>query len=196
MTNDDRPVTTETPAEREAYRAPDSLEPVRRFVNTYDTETGIELLDSPPALARWLADEGLSEDGGQVSDRDLERMLEVRESLREVLLANNRAAPAGEAYERLNRALAGATLEVRFDAEGDATLVPSGGGVDAALGRIAAAIREATSAGEWSRLKACPGDDCLWAFYDRSRNRSRTWCRMEVCGNRAKVRSYRRRHSG
>ncbi|MGZ8667616.1 MAG: CGNR zinc finger domain-containing protein, partial [Solirubrobacterales bacterium] len=26
-----------------------------------------------------------------------------------------------------------------------------------------------------------------------SRNRSRTWCSMEVCGNRAKTRSYRHR---
>jgi predicted RNA-binding Zn ribbon-like protein len=49
--------------------------------------------------------------------------------------------------------------------------------------------------GSWERLKVCPADDCLWAFYDRSRNRSRRWCDMEVCGNRAKVRGYRERRS-
>ncbi|HSI82108.1 MAG TPA: CGNR zinc finger domain-containing protein [Solirubrobacterales bacterium] len=196
MTSGERPTTTETPEEREAYRASAALEPVRRFVNTYEPETGIEMLDSPAALAAWLADEGLSADPGELTDRDLQRVVEVREALREALLANNRAAPASRAYERLNRALAGATLEVRFDAEGRASLMPNGAGVDEALARIASAIREATATGEWSRLKVCPGDSCLWAFYDRSRNRSRTWCRMEVCGNRAKVRSYRRRHSG
>ena len=36
-------------------------------------------------------------------------------------------------------------------------------------------------------LKVCPADDCQWAFYDQSRNRSAIWCDMEVCGNRHKV---------
>ena len=37
--------------------------------------------------------------------------------------------------------------------------------------------------GVWNRLKVCPNDDCAWAFYDESRNRSRRWCSMNVCGN-------------
>ena len=36
------------------------------------------------------------------------------------------------------------------------------------------------------RLKICP--NCEWLFIDRSKNRSRTWCDMSVCGNRAKAR--------
>jgi predicted RNA-binding Zn ribbon-like protein len=42
-------------------------------------------------------------------------------------------------------------------------------------------------------MKACADDECEWAFYDSSKNRSRTWCSMEVCGNRAKTRAYRAR---
>ena len=45
--------------------------------------------------------------------------------------------------------------------------------------------------GTWRRLKACREDTCQWAFYDRSKNRSGTWCSMAVCGNRAKARAYR-----
>ncbi len=41
------------------------------------------------------------------------------------------------------------------------------------------------------RLKLC--DSCGTLFYDRSRNRSRRWCDMGSCGNRAKVRNYRKR---
>lgn len=41
------------------------------------------------------------------------------------------------------------------------------------------------------RLKACAG--CGTLFLDRSRNRSRRWCIMEGCGNRAKVRRFRER---
>jgi predicted RNA-binding Zn ribbon-like protein len=47
--------------------------------------------------------------------------------------------------------------------------------------------------GEWQRLKACRKDTCLWAFYDHSKNRSRHWCSMEVCGGQEKARAYRQR---
>ena len=42
------------------------------------------------------------------------------------------------------------------------------------------------------RLKICP--NCRWLFIDRSRNRSRTWCDMAVCGNRAKASRHYHRH--
>ena len=52
---------------------------------------------------------------------------------------------------------------------------------------------EAQAEGTWDRLKACPWDTCRWAFYDRSKNRSGRWCRMDVCGNRAKAAAFRAR---
>lgn len=45
---------------------------------------------------------------------------------------------------------------------------------------------------EPDRLKICP--NCEWLFLDRSRNRSRTWCDMAVCGNRTKARRHYRRN--
>ena len=56
-----------------------------------------------------------------------------------------------------------------------------------------AIVAAAQAEGTWERLKSCPASDCRWAFYDKSRNRSAVWCNMAVCGNRAKVRSYRER---
>lgn len=45
---------------------------------------------------------------------------------------------------------------------------------------------------EPERMKIC--GNCGWLFLDRSKNRSRTWCDMAVCGNRAKAsKHYRRR---
>jgi predicted RNA-binding Zn ribbon-like protein len=42
------------------------------------------------------------------------------------------------------------------------------------------------------RMKICR--NCGWLFIDRSKNRSRAWCDMAVCGNRAKAnRHYRRK---
>lgn len=45
-----------------------------------------------------------------------------------------------------------------------------------------------------ARLRVCP--NCTWLFLDRSRNSSRLWCDMAVCGNRQKAsRHYRRRRT-
>ncbi len=52
-------------------------------------------------------------------------------------------------------------------------------------------------ADELARVKKCRAEDCNWLFVDSSRNRSRRWCDMADCGNRAKVRRYyRRRRNG
>lgn len=44
-----------------------------------------------------------------------------------------------------------------------------------------------------SRIKQCPDETCGWLFLDKSKNASRRWCSMEVCGSRAKMRSHYRR---
>lgn len=62
-----------------------------------------------------------------------------------------------------------------------------------AVGAVLAAATRLAVLDEWDRVKICPAEDCRWAFYDQSRNRSRTWCSMRVCGNREKARSWRRR---
>jgi predicted RNA-binding Zn ribbon-like protein len=41
------------------------------------------------------------------------------------------------------------------------------------------------SGADADRLKICA--NCGWLFLDQSRNRSRVWCDMTVCGNRAKA---------
>ncbi len=179
----------------ETSSAPAELELVRRFVNSYDAETGAEELSSPAALAEWLAGHGLVVPTVRLDDGDLARAIELREALREALLTNNDEPLPPTTVERLNGALSGVSLRVRVNEDCTIDLEPAGAGLDPALARIASIIREAMLAGEWSRLKVCPADDCLWAFYDRSRNRSRTWCRMEDCGNRAKVRAFRERHA-
>jgi predicted RNA-binding Zn ribbon-like protein len=188
-------MTITTAADCEASGAPGELELVRQFVNSHDYETGAEELSSPTALSAWLAERGLDAPRARLRDSDLARAIELREALREALLTNNTEPLPPTTVARLNDALAGVSLEVRVNEDCTIDLEPGGRGLDAALAQIASIIREAMLSGEWARLKVCPADDCLWAFYDRSRNRSRTWCRMDECGNRAKVRAFRERHS-
>lgn len=65
--------------------------------------------------------------------------------------------------------------------------------LEAALGPIARAAADLLTGDELDRVRECDGDRCTWLFLDTSRNRSRRWCSMESCGNRAKARRHYRR---
>ena len=182
----------------EEQPAPSRLDLVRRFVNTKDVEDGIEELGTPAAARAWLREHGLPDVPGLDAPR-MERLIGLRETLRRLLLANNGETKDDEmqddsALERLRAEAARVPLQVRFDSQGRSALVPGGAGIDAVIGELIGIVHEAMADGTWRRLKACRSETCEWAFYDRSRNRSGTWCSMAVCGNREKARTYRHRH--
>ena len=177
--------------------APGDLALVQGFVNTVDFDEETEDLSDPESLERWLVHYGLMDSGGPLTSADLDQAVRVREALRNVLVANNGGELDPAAGAALNTAAKTAELLVRFDpADGAARLEPVRSGIDGAIGRLLAIVERAQCDGTWARLKGCPDVDCGWAFYDWSKNRSATWCSMEVCGNRAKARAYRERHRG
>jgi predicted RNA-binding Zn ribbon-like protein len=179
-----------------AKTAPQPLYLVQRFINSVDRETGEDELESPEALRSWLAERELLDPAEGVTEADLARAVDVREGLRAVLLANN-GLPLDEArVDRLDRAVRRAGVRVRFQPGRDPELVPDSTGVDGAIARLMAIVAAAVEHGRWERLKACPRDECEWAFYDRSKNRSGRWCQMEVCGNIEKARAFRERRRG
>ena len=45
-----------------------------------------------------------------------------------------------------------------------------------------------------ARLHTCASGTCRWLFLDTSKNRTRRWCDMKICGNRAKARRYSEAH--
>jgi predicted RNA-binding Zn ribbon-like protein len=176
--------------------APGPLRLVQRFVNTNDLEGGPELLGDHAALAAWLTASGLLEQGTPVTPADHARAIELREAIRELVCAHAGLPSDPGAAAIVNAAAERAALRpVLADAHA-ARLEPAATGVDAALGRIVAAIHAAIAEGTWARLKACERDVCRWAFYDHSKNRSGHWCSMAVCGQREKNRrAYRRRRA-
>ena len=173
--------------------APEPLEVIRALVNTREPEEEADSLDSPAAARQFLVEHELASKGVRVSAEDLERLRETREALRSMLVANNGGEVAPAAVATLNRLADQTALGARFSTDGTLGLAPRGGGVDAALAAILAIVFEAVAHDTWSRLKACKDEDCQWAFYDRSRNRSSQWCVMAVCGNRNKARTFRER---
>ena len=181
----------------EETRISADIELVSAFVNTLEknvTRPDEESLDSPDALRSWMDEHGIPP-GPDMAPADLKRAIEFREAMRLLLLANNVADIDADTLRRLREAADEGLIRVEVRDDGEAFARPAREGVPALFARLLAAVADAQCAGTWDRLKACAADDCQWAFYDSSRNHSRTWCSMEVCGNRAKTRAYRARLS-
>jgi predicted RNA-binding Zn ribbon-like protein len=165
------------------------------FVNTRDLEEETDSIADAERLQAWIA----GATGEYVGTPDAEsqaRVLALRESLRALLRTNN----GGETGEGELSALSDAAERSRYrtalSPDGQLDLVPARADLTGFEARLLLALERLQSHGAWPRLKACTDQGCQWAFYDTTRNRSRTWCSMEECGNRQKTRRYRSRRSG
>jgi predicted RNA-binding Zn ribbon-like protein len=174
---------------------PDGLATIREFINTGDLDTGEEHLADPGVLAAWLAERDLAAPGEAWTRADLTRTIQLREALRALAAANAGESASPAALAAIERQRKRSRLGVVFGDDGSAPIVPDAAGIDGVLGRLLAIVATAMHDGTWPRLKACADPTCRWAFYDSSRSHRRTWCSMEVCGNRNKVRAYRQRQS-
>jgi predicted RNA-binding Zn ribbon-like protein len=58
---------------------------------------------------------------------------------------------------------------------------------------IAKSAMELLTSPDVQHVRACHSDTCRWVFLDTSKNHSRRWCDMKVCGNRMKARRYQAR---
>jgi predicted RNA-binding Zn ribbon-like protein len=135
--------------------------------------------------------EGLGQSGSQ---RVLEQVIEFREALYFLILSAVKGRRPGESQLRtFNRILSEARVldEVvwhkrRFDRRcRDITERPDGPlrqVVDAAVGLI--------TSPDIDNVRECSENTCRWLFLDRSRNHSRRWCDMQLCGNRSKAKRF------
>ena len=111
-------------------------------------------------------------------------------------------APEPEALEQLNKVWRSVALQRRLVADGTRyrwtwrEVTAADAPLDRVLWPLVQSAVELLTAPELERLKLCDADDCGWLFIDASRNRSRRWCDMSDCGNRAKVRRFRARQGG
>lgn len=174
----------------ETKPAPMPLLVVQSFVNTWEADTGVDLLRDPAAGPRWLEQAGLTHGAGV----DLAEAREIRESIRTLLVQNGDGLAPDPTYLRALRDFAD-RVRLRAAAHDDGSVEVRPEDAAAPLVPLILIIRDAQRDGSWPRLKACRNPDCRWAYYDRSHAGRGAWCDMAVCGNRMKNRSLRARRS-
>ncbi|MFF4592490.1 CGNR zinc finger domain-containing protein [Amycolatopsis sp. NPDC001319] len=168
----------------------DGGRPCLDLVNTlrdrYQPE-GVELLTSPEALAEWLSLAGLTKGPVPVTQEDLETAKWLREAV-------NRLAttpPAPPDVELVNKAVEEPLPNARLrlsDGELRKAAPTPRNPVAAAFALIATDVIELVTSPVDVRI--CAADDCGLRFADASPRRTRQWCSMSRCGNRAKARAH------
>jgi predicted RNA-binding Zn ribbon-like protein len=166
--------------------APGSLGLVEAFLRTRNEITDVAGLD------RWCAEHGFR---GGAGPRTYERALRLREALRSLMLANNGGLAAPEALAVVNGEISACGLRPQITPDGVRWPADETRPGDRLLGTILGGVIAAMTDGAWPRMKACAADDCNYAFYDHTRNRSGRWCDVAGCGANARMRAYRQRRT-
>ena len=176
--------------------APEPLDLVQDFVNTEIPDFNRDDIGTPRALEEWLAQRGLTAPGDAVDGDVFVAARALRAALRELALANTLGEPLADGRRaEIDSVLEAFPLVVRAGSDGPG-FAPAGTGARRGLATLLAVVAAARAGGTWERLKACRQETCGWLFYDVSRNRSSSWCSMQVCGSREKSKAYRSRRSG
>ena len=123
------------------------------------------------------------------------------QSLREVIYSVCSAAaakrpPDVQQLAALNRLLAEILAHSSLEPRGSgfAWAHPDEGQpIDGVLWAVARSAADLLTSDALAQVRECAATNCGWLFLDRSKNGSRRWCDMKVCGNRAKVQRFRRR---
>ena len=178
----------------EAKPAPDPLRRVQAFINTLDLESGRDRLARVDDARPWLVENGFLPAETIPTPDDLRLMAGVREGLRALVIHNSGGpVPDRGALAPVHAISESSSVRAVLDEGGRVSLVADDESVPARLLSVLLIVRDAQLEGTWTHLKACANDDCLWAFYDRSRNHGGTWCDMATCGNKLKNRDFRAR---
>ena len=127
----------------------------------------------------------------------IEAAIELREAIFEIFAAAVAGKkPSATSLARLNEHVARALGRLRLAPAKNGyawSWAAEFGGLGRMLWPVARSAAELLTSPELSAVRECAAEECGWLFLDRSKNRSRRWCDMKVCGNRSKVRRYYQR---
>jgi predicted RNA-binding Zn ribbon-like protein len=148
--------------------------------------------DIPPSVAKRLAERAERDPGRAAA------VYELGVALRESIWAVFSALASGESpresdLDLIGDAAAAGAARSRLVSDKDGVVWSLGSDaeeLERPLWDIARSAADLLTSGDHDRIKECASSTCEWVFLDRSKNRSRRWCDMNDCGNRAKARRF------
>jgi predicted RNA-binding Zn ribbon-like protein len=150
-----------------------------------------EQLDVPQRIGEWARGARLVDELEAAGAGDLERALAVREALYRTVSA---AVAGGRPTERdrslLNAAASGRPVPAALTASGG---VRRRATTEQLLTSVVLDGFDLLAGDQLELVRECEADECTRLFVDSSHGRTRRWCGMAECGNRAKVRAFRQR---
>ena len=194
-----------------------ALDFVNSLNNRFDPEGPKELLTDYDALLRFAGETGLLNlpqaralaraVSAAAATRVVRSARELREAMAAVLYAEaEQRAPLAADLQMLERSFheaerprhlqwvaadSGVHASLQWQWQGDQL---KAAGFPVWL--IAHAAAQLMLSDALGHVRACEADSCRWLFLDTSKNQTRRWCNMKVCGNRAKARRFQERRTG
>jgi|HubBroStandDraft_6_1064221.scaffolds.fasta_scaffold123880_3 predicted RNA-binding Zn ribbon-like protein len=184
------------------------------FANTldfrYDPERFIDLLSSYERLLAFFQQTGiitakhvrklLANTSESEARRTLRRAIELRETIYFLFLSVLSGRRARSAYLRaFNRFLEDARVPEKVTWQKRSlvrTYRDFAGTAGGPLWAVVDAAANLLTSPDCLRMRECSEKTCRWLFLDQSKNHSRRWCDMKLCGNRAKARRFYARLRG
>jgi len=185
------------------------------FVNTLDwrgTDTPQEFLNTYDDLVRWSRHAGIcsqkdanklqrmARQSNSEANKTLNQALNLRESIYRLFTAAIvNQNPLQEDLVLFNKHLSRSMKDSRIIRTADGYAWHITGSqirLDWILNPIIHSAAEILVSEDRKKVKTCADSACGWLFIDVSRNRSRRWCDMQDCGNRAKASRFYRKKLG
>ncbi len=180
------------------------------FANTldhrYDPAKRLELLSSYERFLAFAGQSGiltpvqvrqlLGETSEAAATEALAQIVDLREAVHFLFLSVATGdAPPRDALDTLNRWLAEARAArtLAWEKGQFAWRAQTVGTLVAPLYPVIFAAADLLTSPDLAFVRECSAESCRWLFLDRSKNHSRRWCDMKICGNRAKAQRFHSR---
>jgi predicted RNA-binding Zn ribbon-like protein len=127
--------------------------------------------------------------------RALKRCIELREAIAEILYARfDGRSPLDASLRTLERCVKSARFQqqLRWKQEGLAWNWREND-ADLPAWALSLSASDLLLSERAERVRACDNPECRWLFLDTSKNHTRRWCEMRLCGNRMKARRFKTR---
>ena len=155
----------------------------------------LERIPDLESLARWCVEGRFLPAPPKISTPELASVRLLREAIYRVACAVRQSRkPLPEDVATINAWAARASLVPELASDGRSADWKSERALSPVLGTIARDAIDMLTRTAPLRIKLCADPTCRGLFVDESRPGKRRWCSMNFCGNRAKSRTFARRH--